>query len=163
MKVNKQREPGSSRSKRPNVRGQHGSGASGSALDLVNAGGHAAERTNVTDGVERAVLTLEQRRDSPAAPVSAIVQTAAADDLESDLASSVTPVAPIAEPAGTEPVTSTEIAAAIAEGAATPFDQLVASQGVPQEPLALDAEQSGKAEPAPEVPELEVERVKRRG
>lgn len=94
--------------------------------------------------VERAVKALEQRAQGPISPARA---------------ESVAPEASTQRQAPTQQ----QIKAAIAEGAATPFDHLVDSDGVPREPLVSEAEQSGKAEPIAEVPELEVERVKRRG
>lgn len=163
MKITQQREPGSTKTKRPNSREQRVSGSTpGSTVERVAGGGHAVERMVLADGAERAVEALEQRRDAPIVP-GTVVAPIVADTTESELTGAVAPAATITEEPATEPVTQADIAAAIAEGAATPFEELVATDGMQTEEPALEAEAAGKAEAVAEAPELDVGRVKRRG
>lgn len=151
MKISKQREPSAERTERGSVRGKSVSRTSGGALDTAAADGPVVEHAAVVDSAERAVAALEQRRDAPAVPETVVVQT--------ELTSSVAPVASTV----VEAPTQAELAAAIAEGAATPFEELVAGEGMQADSPELEAEQAGKAEPVAETPELDVGPVKRRG
>ena len=164
MKITQQREPGSTKTKRPNSRGQRVSGSTpGSTVELVAGGGHAVERMTLADGAERAVEALEQRRDAPIVPGTVVAPTVEADTTESELTRAAAPVATTTEEPAIEPVTQADIAAAIAEGAATPFEELVPTDGMQTEAPAVEAEAAGKAQAVAEAPELDVGRVKRRG
>src|SRR5688500_6311955 len=156
MKVSKQRESASMQNKRASMRGRRISGSTGgSALDVATGGHSVVDSTRVANSAELAVAAIEQRRDSPTVPAPLTEQAMSTDAIESDLANAVVPgAAQTTEPSSIQAPTEQEIAAAIAEGAATPFAELVVTDGIQAEPPVLDAEQAGKAESVAKAPEL---------
>lgn len=163
MKLTQPRESAATKTKRTGLRGQQVPASGASAREVVVEARHAADRVVTADAAERAVAALEQRRDAPITSGSNPTQSVREKTTETEPVNLGVPVDKTTDQLATEPVTQAQIAAAIAEGAATPFEELVAGEGMQADSPELEAEQAGKAEPVAETPELDVGPVKRRG